>query len=137
MRRIGDGPGFQFDVSEKDFRISEGTQDAPPFAHGFRLELRNSTSALDISFGSRNEMEKMDTEVPLFTFSEHLQKRDIFDGKRQLWGEDDWGYLDRQKRWRRIHLLGQVDANYSSANDKEAKRFDQVINSVCLLRPKP
>jgi hypothetical protein len=132
IRRLGDPYGFQFDVSVQDFSIVEGTQDMPPFAHGFAAIPRNSMSALNISYGSGEGLRGANPD-PIFTFSEHWEKRDIINDKRQVVGEDYWGYLDRQKIWRRIHLKGRVNARYDSVNQRDAELFDKVISSACFL----
>ncbi len=131
MRRIGDQYGFQFDVPIKDFAISEGTSDAIPVVHGFDLKLKNGVSVLGISFGSR-ATESIPVD-PASVFSNHVEKRSIFDDKGEPIGEDDWGYLDSGERWRRIQLRGRGVAKYNFVNEKEAELFDRVISSVCLL----
>ena len=70
---------------------------------------------------------------PNLVFSEHSEKRRVLDDGGRLIGEDYWGYLERGKIWRRVHLDGFAYANYTGANEKDAERFDRVINSVCLL----
>ena len=131
IRRIGNEYGIQFDVATSDLSIHEGVEDAPPFTHGFGLTPKNSTSVLEISYGDNQSLESFGTD-PVLTFSEHFEKRSISDEKGQLLGEDYWGYLDRSKRWRRVHLKGWVDARYGFVSEKEAKLFDTAINSVCL-----
>jgi hypothetical protein len=131
MRRMGDRGGYQFDALGADFEIIEGTQDAGP-GHGFDLRPTNSTALLTISFGSDLGRGPIDAD-PNLVFSERYYKRRIFDNKGQLIGEDYWGYLDRQKIWRRIHLKGFVYLNYANTNEIDAERFDQVINSACVL----
>jgi len=132
MRRIGNQYGFQFDVFAKDFRVHEGTQDTPPFAHGFHLTAKNSTSALDITFGQR-PMESMAVD-PAFTFSKHVEKRSIVDNTGQPIGEDYWGYLNTGERWRQVRLFkGGIVAKHGFVNKEEAELFDRVISSACLL----
>lgn len=132
MRRMGDRRGFQFDAVAADFQTIEGTQDAPPSAHGFDLMPANSTARLVISFGSDLGQGPSDAD-PNLVFSEYSEKHRILDDEGQLIGEDYWGYLGRGKIWRRVHLHGFVYANYSDAGEQEAERFDRVINSACLL----
>jgi hypothetical protein len=129
---MGNSRGFQFNAVVTDFQIHEGTQDAAPLAHGFSLNPTNGTSRLGISFGSDLELASMDAD-PNLVFSEHSEKRRVLDDEGRLIGEDYWGYLERGKIWRRVHLDGFAYANYTGANEKDAERFDRVINSVCLL----
>ncbi len=132
MRRMGDQYGFQFDVFAKDFTVSEGTQDAPPFVHGFDLRPKNSTAVLEISFRDR-PMESMTTD-PARVFSDHVEKRNIFDDKGQPIGEDYWGYLKSGERWRQVRLFkGGVVAKYGFINGTDAELFDRVIGSACFL----
>lgn len=90
IRRIGNEYGIQFDVATSDLHIHEGVEDAPPFTHGFGLTPKNSTSVLEISYGDNQSWESFGTD-PVLTFSEHFEKRSIFDEKGQLLGEDYWG----------------------------------------------
>jgi len=132
MRRIGNQYGFQFDIFAKDFRIHEGTQDMPPFAHGFHLTGKNSTSPLDITFGQR-PMESMATD-PARILSSRVEQRRIFDDKGEPVGEDYWGCLGSGERWRQVRLFkGGVVAKYGFVEEKEAELFDRVISSACLL----
>jgi hypothetical protein len=52
-------------------------------------------------------------------------------------GEDYWEYLNTGEPWRQVRFFtGGVVAKYGFVTKDEAKLFDQVISSVCLL-PKP
>jgi hypothetical protein len=129
---MGNRRGFQFDAVTADFQIVEGATDASPFVHGFGLTPTDSTSSLNISFGGDSRQGPMDAD-PNLVFSEHFDKRRILDDKGRLIGEDYWGYLDPEKIWRRIHLHGLVYANYTNANERDAERFNRVINSACFF----
>lgn len=128
--RLGEQYGFQFNVARSDFRVTQGTQDTPPFAHGYFVRLIHSDSAVQISFGDDGELKSTD---PLFVFSQHFEKRPIRDPRGIQVGEDDWGYLDKTKIWRRVHLRGGVDIAYGPVPEREASKFDGVINSACFL----
>lgn len=127
---MGERYGFQFDVSATDFRITEGTQDTPPFAHSVQLTPKGSTSALDIRFGPKNF--GSGAVEPELVFSKHVERRTIRDEKGQPIGEDVWGYLSSGERWRRAHLRGLVYAKYGFVDKNDAERFDRVISSACL-----
>jgi len=103
----------------------------PPFDHGFDLTPKNSTSVLDISFGPPSTQGA--AVDPSLVFSDHIEKRNIFDDKGQLIGEDNWGYLKSGERWRQVHLRGSAYVKYGFVDEKDAKLFDQVINSACRL----
>src|SRR5690349_6961888 len=51
LRRLGNSGELQFDISVQDFRVMEGSADAPPFLHGFTLTPTAGRSKLTISFG--------------------------------------------------------------------------------------
>ena len=101
MRRVGDR-GIQFDVSTKDFSISEGSSDTAPFVHGFDLVPKQSNAILEIEFGWR-PMESI-TPDPTLTFLKRIERRAIFDDKGKPIGEDKWGYLDTGERWRSVRF---------------------------------
>jgi len=61
--------------------LTEGTTDAAPIVHGFELKPRNGTAVLQIEFGWR-PLESMADE-PDQIFSEHVQRRELFDDKGQ------------------------------------------------------
>jgi hypothetical protein len=133
MARIGEQQGFQFDVAAKDFVISEGTQDMPPFEHGFGLHSKDGGSGLGITF-RHFETPLVD---PAPTFLEHTEKQNIVDYTGRVVGVDRWGYLSTGERWREVRLFrGSVLAKYEFINQKEAEPWDRVISSACLI-PSP
>jgi len=132
MRRIGNRDGFQFDADTADFEIRQRMPDAPPTYDSFSLRPKNSKSILLISFGSDATIQPV-TVDPDVVFSEHHLRRRILDEEGHVKGEEYWGYLERGKIWRRIHLPGDVNANYRNANDTDAHRFDRLIDSVCVF----
>ena len=131
---MGNAYGVQFDASANEVSIGEGTQDMPPFVHGFRLSPTRGQSALNISFGPQ-EWPGADSMASdrAAVFSEHVEKRNVFDTQGQLMGEDSWGYLSSGERWRRMRLRGFVYANYDFADESDSAAFDRIINSACLL----
>ncbi len=131
MKRVGDR-GFQFDVSTKDFSISEGSSDAAPFVHGFDLVPKQSNAILKIEFGWR-PMESI-TPDPALTFLKRIERRPIFDDKGKPIGEDKWGYLDTGERWRSVRFSGIGTAKYGLVDRQAAEIFDRVINSVCSVQ---
>jgi hypothetical protein len=132
LRRIGEQEGLQFDILEREFRIHEGTQDAPPFVHAFYIRPQHSESSLNISFGPPEWEGVRDPDLAVLN---HLEKRNVLDKADHQVGEDDWGYLRTRERWRRVQFRGGT-AKYRFVSRKDADLFDQVIDSVCVLSDK-
>lgn len=130
LGRLGGQYGFNFDIVPDEFKVAEGTQDEAPFAHGYVLRCRNNDCMMEISFDSDREFKDTD---PLLVFSEHFEKRSIVDDTGTVVGHEYWGYLGKEKIWRRVHLRGRVDIKYDSASPAEAVNFDKVISSTCFL----
>jgi len=130
MTRIGDR-GLQFDVSTRDFTITEGTTDTAPILHGFDLVPKGRKANLEIEFGERS-MESIAAD-PALIFMKHIEKRSIFDDKGKPIGEDEWGYRDTGERWRRLRFTGIGTAKYGLVDTREAELFDQIINSACFV----
>src|SRR6476620_2577673 len=130
MRRVGDR-GLDFDVSTKDFRITEGTTDVAPIVHGFDLAPKKSNATLEIEFGER-PMDSIATD-PALTFLSQVVRRPIFDDKGRQLGEDEWGYRGTGERWRRLRFTGIGTAKYGLVDTRDAEKFDQIINSACLV----
>lgn len=134
MKRIGASPGdrymLQFDIPVNEVRVREGVTDAPPIVYGFDIGPRVGESLLVISYGPQSNYPIVDRERASST---RIVKRIIVDDQGRSVGEDDWGYLDPERRWRRARFQGWVQAEYGFVNEKEAALFDQIINSACLL----
>lgn len=134
MKRIGASPGdrymLQFDIPVNEVRVREGVTDAPPIVYGFDIGPRVGESLLVISYGPQSNYLIVDRERASST---RIVKRIIVDDQGRSVGEDDWGYLDPERRWRRARFQGWVQAEYGFVNEKEAALFDQIINSACLL----
>lgn len=131
MRRIGNRYGVQFDVPAKEFTVSEGWGDAIPVAHGFDLSPKNSKSLLVISLA--RPLDNVAAVDPMRVFSTHVENRTVYDDKGVPIGEDNWGYLRSGERWRKVQFRGRVAARYGLVDRLEAKLFDRVINSACVL----
>jgi len=131
MRRIGDQFGLQFDVPAANFTIGKWMPDAPPIVLGFDVRGKNSTSLLTISFDPPENISVVD---PASVFAEHAEKRNVFDEKGHVIGEDSWSYLYSGERSRRVQLRGgRAVAKYDFVNERDAESFDQIIGSACLL----
>jgi hypothetical protein len=135
MHQVGEADGVQFDAPASQFTFHEGYTDAPPIIHGFGVTPKTSASTLEISIGSRQEGAGAGVDS-VEVFSEHVENRKVFDDSGQLVGEDTWGYWDRNKRWRRIHIRRSVYASYGVLNGKvsatDAALFDRVLSSACF-----
>jgi hypothetical protein len=135
MKRIGASPGdrymLQFDIPVNEVRVHEGAADMPPFEYGFGIRPQaGGESLLRITYGPQQNSMDVDRRR---ASSVRIVKRIIVDGQGRSVGEDDWGYPDPEKRWRRARFQGWVEAEYGFVNKKDADLFDQVINSACLL----
>ena len=134
MKRIGASPGdrymLQFDIPVNEVRVREGVTDAPPIVYGFDISLRVGESLLVISYGPQSNYPTVDRERASST---RTVKRIVVDDQGRSVGEDDWGYLDPERRWRRARFQGWVQAEYGLVNEKDAVLFDQIINSACLV----
>jgi len=135
MERIGASPWnrymLQFDVPLNKAAVHEIPTDSPPIdARHFWITPRNSKSGLKISYDSQSNDVVLDRER---ASSARIVKRIIVDDHGRSVGEDDWGYLDPERRWRRARFQGWVQAEYGFVNEEEAALFDQIINSACLL----
>jgi hypothetical protein len=138
MSRIGAHPGgrymLQFDVPVKSVRVHEGAMDAPLFAYGFGIRPQaGGESFLEISYGPQRNWPDVDRQRAA---SERVVKRIIFDDQGHSVGQDDWGYLEPERRWRRARFQGWVQAEYGFVNAKDANLFDEIIKSACVL-PSP
>ena len=137
MNRIGARPGdrylLQFDVPVKSVSVQEGEDDAPPFAYGFGIRPQaGGGSFLKISYGPQRNWPDVDRKRAA---SGRVAKRIIVDDQGHSVGEDAWGYLEPERRWRRARFQGWVQAEYGFVNAKDADLFDEIIKSACLLPP--
>ena len=132
VTRIGDNAGLQFDVPSSLYTISEGTQDMPPFIHGYRIMPFNSSHVLEISVGHR-PLDSISIDSARI-FSSHYEKRSILDHSGSIIGEDSWGYLSSGERWRRVLIYrGGYVVAYDNVAKKKANQFDDIINSACVM----
>lgn len=137
MNRIGARPGdrymVQFDVPVKSVSVHEGDQDMPTFAYGFGIRPQaGSQSLLEISYGPQRNWPDVDRKRAA---SARMVKRAIVDDQGRSVGEDDWGYLDPDRRWRRTRFQGWVEAEYGFVSGRDADLFDEIIKSACLQSP--
>lgn len=157
MKRIGEQTSFQFDVPTEDFTISEGCTDAGPPICGFDIKPKNSTALLSVSWGEETTRQMGRSGMPPdpilgssglasseLDLSAFVGKRRVLDDEGKTIGQESWGYWGQGERWRRVHLLGWVQANYGSkdemdvrsygsVHERDAALFDQIINSACRL----
>ena len=137
MSRIGARPGdrylLQFDVPVKSVSVHEGAEDAPPFAYGSGIRSQaERESFLEISYGPQRNWPDVDRKR---AGSVRVVKRIIVDDQGHPVGEDNWGYLEPERRWRHTRFQGWVQAEYGFVNGKDADLFDEIIKSACLLPP--
>lgn len=157
MKRISDQTSFQFDVPAEDFTVSEGCTDAGPPICGFGIRPTNSTALLSISWGDYTTDQTGRSGMPpdpILGSSDHgsshldlsafIASRRVLGDNGENIGQESWGYWGRGERWRRVHLVGWIEARYGSKNEREVRSyglvdqrdaalFDQIINSACRL----
>lgn len=156
MKRIVEQTNFQFDVRTEDFTISEGCTDAGPPICGFDIKPKNSTAWLSVSWGEDTTRQMRRSGMPPdpilrsaglaseLDLSAFVGRRRVVDDEGKTIGQESWGYWGQGERWRRVHLLGWVQANYGSkdkmdvrsygsVHERDATLFDQIINSACRL----
>jgi len=138
MSRIGARPGdrymLQFDVPIKSVSVHDGDQDMPPFAYGFGIRPQaRGESFLEISYGPQSNWPDVNRKRAA---SARIMKRIIVDDLGHSVGEDDWGYLEPERRWRRARFQGWVQVEYGFVKANDADLFDEIIKSACLL-PSP
>jgi hypothetical protein len=163
MKRIGGRfyfknnlPIFRFDVPTTGVNISDegwvvGDVGGEMPLYAFMLTRGSSRSYLHILWGDEASWgaggtDRRDYPIPsaLLPAPGHSESHKIFDDTRNQIGEDSWGYRQNGEYWRRVHLVGFLNARYGSKNDKDipsygsvqeqdAAVFDQIIDSVCRL----
>lgn len=137
---------FRFDVPAEVVVSREGwaVWDAPaPPLYSITLTNGNSESYLYISWGQTEIGVGHPPIDPVLAGPPgYSENHKVFDEKGKQIGEESWGYRDNGQRWRRVHLIGSLNARYGSERDKDvdsygvvherdAVLFDQIINSVC------
>lgn len=132
-RRVGAKAGdrymLQFSVPEARVRIRDGVTDAPPLIYGFDIRLQGDESLLTISYGPPSSA---GVDPARGTYS-RVEKRVVVDDAGHSVGEDDLRYLNTGARSRSVLFQGWVTAQYRSVSETDARLFDQIINSACLL----
>jgi hypothetical protein len=150
MKRIGkhriigtdEHLGFQFDVPINNFTITEGCADAPPNMCGFGIRPKNSTASLSIEWGEMSDMKPPNPILDSLD-KKKTERRKVLDDDGKPIGEETWGYWEQGERWRRVHLLGGINARYGSKDEEDVPRygsvderdaalFDEIINSACF-----
>lgn len=107
--------------------------DTPPFTQRFFLRARTGKSVLTTSLHDPVGFGTTSVD-PMIVFSEHFERRHVADARGRVIGEDRWGYLDPEKRWRKINLQG-VSAKYVRLLESEAQVYDRILSSACFSTP--
>jgi len=137
---------YRFDVPTEVTISREGwamwDMPAPPL-YSLTLTHGNSRSYLVISWGGETTFGADPPPIdPVLAPPGYFEKHKVLNDSGKQIGEESWGDRNNGERWRRVHLVGLLNARYGSQRDKEvasygsvheqdAALFDQIINSVC------
>jgi len=122
MQRIQVGDDFAF-VAGANTAICKGQMDdTPPFTQRFCFRAKTGKSVLTISLHDHEGFGTAPVDS-MIVFYEHFERRNVVDAKGRVIGEDQWGYLDVEKCWRKISLEG-VSAKYGPVTKSEAQIYD-------------
>jgi len=132
-QRIQVGDNFTFLAAANTLTCKGQMDDTPPFTQRFCFKPKNSKSVLTISLHDAEGFNGALAD-PMLVFSEYSEKRHVVDATGRVIGEDYWGYLDPEKRWRKIHLEG-VSAKYGPVTKSEAQNYDRILSSACFSTP--
>lgn len=72
--------------------------DTPPFTQRFFLKATTNKSVLTISLHDAKGFGIAPVD-PMIVFSKYFERRHVADATGRVIGEDNWGYLDPEKRW--------------------------------------
>lgn len=133
MQRIQVADDFTFLATHSTLICKGQMDDTPPFTQRFCLKTENSKSVLTISLHDAEGFRGSPVD-PMLVFSEYSERRHVVDATGRVIGEDDWGYLEPEKRWRKIHLEGVI-AKYGPVTKSEAQNYDRILSSVCFSTP--
>jgi hypothetical protein len=133
MHRVQVGDRYSFFATANEFSCREQMDDTPPFTERFCLKPKRGGPALVFSIRDSNGFYGAPSD-PMLVFSEYSEKRNVVDATGRVIGQDSWGYWDRDKFWRKVHLLG-INAKYGPVTKSEAKDYDQILSSACFSNP--
>jgi len=133
MQRIQVGESYSFFATANEFVCREQMDDTPPFTERFCLKPKSGGSALVFSIHDSDGVYGAPSD-PTLVLSEYSEKRHVVDATGSVIGQDSWGYWDRDKYWRKIHLHG-INAKYGPVAKSEAKNYDQILSSACFSNP--
>lgn len=133
MQRIQVGDSYSFFANQNEFVCREQMDDTPPFTKRFCVKPKRGVSALVFSLHDTENLRGAPPD-PMHIFSEHSERRPVVDNKGSTIGQDSWGYWDREKYWRKVHLHG-INAKYGLVTKSEAESYDRILSSACLSNP--
>jgi hypothetical protein len=127
QKRVGWGKyGLQFTVPEKGANIKSGKPDVDYVR--YVLILPKSKSYLEFWFG----VYAMSAEPNDELLVKSLDFTQLSLGGEGI-GEDSRGHLKRGRNWRQTAIIGQGGAIYRDVPLEEARVFDQIIESMCII----
>jgi hypothetical protein len=128
-RRLTTQSRLAFDLPDTDFTIESGTPDMIIGPYHI-ITHKGQTGKMEIAYGDLSFSRELES---LPTFSKFVEQRDIRTVQGGVVGIDHWGYLDGKERWRYVKFVWGDEVGYRPASGQEAKLWDQVISSGCLL----
>jgi hypothetical protein len=132
MQRIQVGDSFAFFATPSEF-CSGQMDDTPPFTERFCVKPKRGGSTLVISLHDSEGSYGASVD-PMLVFSEYSERRQVVDDKGSVIGQDYWGYWDRDRYWRKVHLHG-ITAKYGPVMKSEAQNYDRILSSACFSNP--
>ena len=134
MQRIQVGDSFVFFAAPSEFICRGQMDDTPPFTERFCVKPKRGGSTLVISLHDSEGFYSASVD-PMLVFSEHSEKRHVVDDKGSVIGQDYWGYWDRDRYWRKVHLGYGSNAKYGPVTTSEAQNYDRILSSACFSNP--
>jgi Fe-S cluster assembly iron-binding protein IscA len=120
---------FKFIVDEKVAHLIRGKWDTDYVRHIVRSRATNSY--MELLFGPYAI--SSDPGDELFLGSRTFGQRSVLTSEGELIGVDSWGIDANGLAWRLVGFPARGGAFYKLATPGDAKLFDKVINSACLL----
>jgi len=133
MQRIQVGDSFSFFAVPTEFICRGQMDDTPPFTERFCVKPKCGGSALVIFLRDSEGFYRAPVD-PMIVFSGYSERRHVVDDRGIVIGEDHWGYWDRNRYWRKVHLR-RITAKYGPVTKSEARNYDRILSSACFSNP--
>ena len=135
FERIGWGMyGLQFDVPQRDVRLTRGKADVDYVVH--TVKAKRGDGRVEFWFGPYAMTPTPDDEqfIESETFAVRTVVRPpgLVPGSDGVVGADFWGRLPNGNRWRQV-AIGLEGARYRDVAPENADLFDRIVNSACWI----